>query len=107
MQYKGRESFRTTLGGVVSLILLFVVFLYSMVKLTNFVAKKRPEQFMNSIYHNFTDIGPLSFQDLNFDFQFGVLNTAEFMQTGKSLPKKHDPRMIKVIATARFLDIKK
>ena len=67
-----------------------LILIYASEKISFLISRQDPETFLNTVFHNMTDIGELSFETLDFDVSIGQWDSVYEQLSGI------DPSMITV-----------
>ena len=68
-KYKGSSKFQTTLGGVLSLLVMLILLMYIPMKMVQLINHENAFVSSQTVYHNLEEfLGSVSASDLKFDF---------------------------------------
>jgi hypothetical protein len=60
VNFKGNETYRTKVGGLISLILVLSILLFASFRLTTWADKSEHQDSFSEIFHNMTALGALN-----------------------------------------------
>ncbi len=70
LKFKGRDSYKTKFGGVLSLLLIAGMTAYTISRFVVLVQRSEQKNSFNEIYHNITDLGELTGEQISYQFGY-------------------------------------
>ena len=76
VNFNGQTKYKTTCGGVISIIVTIIFILFATEKLLKLVLYTNPYKFRNTVYHNLEkDMGRKTAKELSFDYAVVAYNS--------------------------------
>ena len=70
LKFKGSDTYKTKVGGVLSLLLIASMTAYAISKFIVLVQRTKHKDSFNEIYHNITDLGDLTGEQISYQFGY-------------------------------------
>jgi hypothetical protein len=74
VNFKGSETYRSKLGGLLSLMLVVFILVTASFRLVTVAEKNNHRDSFSEIFHNITALGALNGSEINFQIGFGFVN---------------------------------
>ena len=74
LNFKGEDTYKTKVGGLMSLLLVTSMIGYAISRFSTMIEKSEQKNSFNEIYHNLTDIGELTGEKMSYQVGFGFFD---------------------------------